>query len=147
MNIIQALQALKAPVFRASWNMERCSVFWVCNVFCVHTGGPFLGRLNFFGLKKNTIILTLFCSYHLLSKGPLSASSASVFAAVPGVPRLPPGKKPPGPPPGPPPPQVLALYGIPMRRSYGADTGMTYLFSFSTTKVGYQRKCPDHNHI
>uniref|UniRef100_A0A3P8VFA0 WW domain binding protein 11 n=1 Tax=Cynoglossus semilaevis TaxID=244447 RepID=A0A3P8VFA0_CYNSE len=28
-----------------------------------------------------------------------------------GVPRLPPGKKPPGPPPGPPPPQVLALYG------------------------------------
>ncbi|XP_072348584.1 WW domain-binding protein 11 [Scyliorhinus torazame] len=27
-----------------------------------------------------------------------------------GVPRLPPGKKPPGPPPGPPPPQVLALY-------------------------------------
>uniref|UniRef100_UPI00398EFFE5 WW domain-binding protein 11 n=1 Tax=Pristiophorus japonicus TaxID=55135 RepID=UPI00398EFFE5 len=27
-----------------------------------------------------------------------------------GVPRLPPGKKPPGPPPGPPPPQVLAIY-------------------------------------
>uniref|UniRef100_H3CFM7 WW domain binding protein 11 n=1 Tax=Tetraodon nigroviridis TaxID=99883 RepID=H3CFM7_TETNG len=56
-------------------------------------------------------------------KGPLSSSSGSVFAAVPGVPRLPPGKKPPGPPPGPPPPQVLALYGIPTRRIYGADTG------------------------
>ncbi|CAF92167.1 unnamed protein product, partial [Tetraodon nigroviridis] len=55
-------------------------------------------------------------------KGPLSSSSGSVFAAVPGVPRLPPGKKPPGPPPGPPPPQVLALYGIPTRRIYGADT-------------------------
>uniref|UniRef100_A0A096LY70 WW domain binding protein 11 n=1 Tax=Poecilia formosa TaxID=48698 RepID=A0A096LY70_POEFO len=32
------------------------------------------------------------------------------------LPRLPPGKKPPGPPPGPPPPQVLALYGIPSRQ-------------------------------
>ncbi|KAI5608684.1 WW domain-binding protein 11, partial [Silurus asotus] len=31
-------------------------------------------------------------------------------AAVPGVPRLPPGRKPPGPPPGPPPPQILLLY-------------------------------------
>ena len=28
-----------------------------------------------------------------------------------GVPRLPPGRKPPGPPPGPPPPQVLQVYG------------------------------------
>ncbi|XP_003481731.2 WW domain-binding protein 11 [Phacochoerus africanus] len=28
-----------------------------------------------------------------------------------GVPRLPPGRKPPGPPPGPPPPQVLQMYG------------------------------------
>lgn len=109
--------------------MERCSVFWVCNVFCVHADTK----------KKNSIILTLFCSYHLLRKGPLS-SSGSVFAAVPGVPRLPPGKKPPGPPPGPPPPQVLALYGIPTRRSYGADTGITYLDAFFPTKVGYQRK-------
>ncbi|XP_043956481.1 WW domain-binding protein 11 [Gambusia affinis] len=44
------------------------------------------------------------------------------LASVPSVPRLPPGKKPPGPPPGPPPPQVLALYGIPSRQIYGADT-------------------------
>uniref|UniRef100_A0A665W1Y7 Wbp11/ELF5/Saf1 N-terminal domain-containing protein n=1 Tax=Echeneis naucrates TaxID=173247 RepID=A0A665W1Y7_ECHNA len=55
-------------------------------------------------------------------KGPLSASSGPVMATMPGVPRLPPGKKPPGPPPGPPPPQVLALYGIPARRGYGADS-------------------------
>ncbi|XP_070779441.1 WW domain-binding protein 11 isoform X1 [Enoplosus armatus] len=54
-------------------------------------------------------------------KGPLSSSSGPVLATVPGVPRLPPGKKPPGPPPGPPPPQVLALYGIPARRGYGTD--------------------------
>lgn len=45
------------------------------------------------------------------------------MATVPGVPRLPPGKKPPGPPPGPPPPQVLALYGIPTRRPFGTDLG------------------------
>uniref|UniRef100_A0A3B4C050 Wbp11/ELF5/Saf1 N-terminal domain-containing protein n=1 Tax=Pygocentrus nattereri TaxID=42514 RepID=A0A3B4C050_PYGNA len=32
-------------------------------------------------------------------------------AAVAGVPRLPPGRKPPGPPPGPPPPHILQLYG------------------------------------
>ncbi|XP_029996315.1 WW domain-binding protein 11 [Sphaeramia orbicularis] len=55
-------------------------------------------------------------------KGPLSSSSGPVLATVPGVPRLPPGKKPPGPPPGPPPPQVLALYGIPSRRPYGTET-------------------------
>ncbi|KAM9844061.1 WW domain-binding protein 11 isoform 2-T2 [Aulostomus maculatus] len=48
-------------------------------------------------------------------KGPVPSS---VLATLPGVPRLPPGKKPPGPPPGPPPPQVLALYGIPSRRAY-----------------------------
>ncbi|KAM8723758.1 WW domain-binding protein 11 [Acanthopagrus schlegelii] len=59
------------------------------------------------------------------SKGPLSASSGPVLATVPGVPRLPPGKKPPGPPPGPPPPQVLALYGIPSRRAYGTDAEPT----------------------
>ncbi|XP_060633186.1 WW domain-binding protein 11 [Anolis sagrei] len=53
-----------------------------------------------------------------------------------GVPRLPPGRKPPGPPPGPPPPQVLQMYGrksgftldiIPRRRddevSYSPETG------------------------
>lgn len=62
-------------------------------------------------LKKNSTF----------GKGPLSASSGPVLATVPGVPRLPPGKKPPGPPPGPPPPQVLALYGIPSRRPYGTD--------------------------
>ncbi|XP_056144048.1 WW domain-binding protein 11 [Lampris incognitus] len=55
-------------------------------------------------------------------KGSLSSSSGLVSAAVAGVPRLPPGKKPPGPPPGPPPPQVLALYGIPARHAYGTDT-------------------------
>lgn len=94
-------------------------------------GWTFFLKIVFFGLKKEkSIILTLFFSYHLLSKGPPSSSSGSVFAAVPGVPRLPPGKKPPGPPPGPPPPQVLALYGIPTRRSYGADAGMTYFFFF-----------------
>lgn len=54
-------------------------------------------------------------------KGPLSASTGPVLASLPSVPRLPPGKKPPGPPPGPPPPQVLALYGIPSRRAYGTD--------------------------
>ncbi|KAM3597477.1 uncharacterized protein V6R79_005106 [Siganus canaliculatus] len=61
-------------------------------------------------LKKNTSF----------GKGPLSATGP-LLATVPGVPRLPPGKKPPGPPPGPPPPQVLALYGIPSRRGYGTD--------------------------
>ncbi|KAM6437725.1 WW domain-binding protein 11 [Python bivittatus] len=53
-----------------------------------------------------------------------------------GVPRLPPGRKPPGPPPGPPPPQVLQMYGrkvgftveMPARRrdeevSYSPETG------------------------
>ncbi|XP_074553662.1 WW domain-binding protein 11 [Halichoeres trimaculatus] len=54
-------------------------------------------------------------------KGSLSSSSGPALASVPGVPRLPPGKKPPGPPPGPPPPQVLALYGIPSRRVYGSE--------------------------
>ncbi|XP_047214414.1 WW domain-binding protein 11-like [Girardinichthys multiradiatus] len=49
-------------------------------------------------------------------------SSGTGLPTVPSVPRLPPGKKPPGPPPGPPPPQVLALYGIPSRRTYGTDS-------------------------
>ncbi|KAF7220667.1 WW domain-binding protein 11 [Nothobranchius furzeri] len=57
-------------------------------------------------------------------KGPISSSGLGL-GAVPGVPRLPPGKKPPGPPPGPPPPQVLALYGIPSRRSYGSDADLS----------------------
>ncbi|XP_033826453.1 WW domain-binding protein 11 [Periophthalmus magnuspinnatus] len=44
---------------------------------------------------------------------------------LPSIPRLPPGKKPPGPPPGPPPPQILALYGIPARRIYGPDSDLS----------------------
>ncbi|XP_076866405.1 WW domain-binding protein 11 [Brachyhypopomus gauderio] len=40
-----------------------------------------------------------------------SKGSGLVSAAVAGVPRLPPGRKPPGPPPGPPPPRILQLYG------------------------------------
>ncbi|XP_016422834.1 WW domain-binding protein 11 [Sinocyclocheilus rhinocerous] len=40
----------------------------------------------------------------------LGKGSALSAAALAGVPRLPPGRKPPGPPPGPPPPQVLQLY-------------------------------------
>ncbi|XP_062873129.1 WW domain-binding protein 11 [Trichomycterus rosablanca] len=38
--------------------------------------------------------------------------TAAPPAAVSGVPRLPPGRKPPGPPPGPPPPQILLLYKL-----------------------------------
>uniref|UniRef100_A0A3P9B8X8 WW domain binding protein 11 n=1 Tax=Maylandia zebra TaxID=106582 RepID=A0A3P9B8X8_9CICH len=53
-------------------------------------------------------------------KGP--SSSGPALATVPGVPRLPPGKKPPGPPPGPPPPQVLALYGPARRRDSGSES-------------------------
>ncbi|KAG8138037.1 hypothetical protein E2320_003968 [Naja naja] len=40
-----------------------------------------------------------------------------------GVPRLPPGRKPPGPPPGPPPPQVLQMYG--RRRGHDEDASST----------------------
>ncbi|XP_076020734.1 WW domain-binding protein 11 isoform X2 [Genypterus blacodes] len=54
-------------------------------------------------------------------KGSLTSSSGPVPTIVPGVPRLPPGKKPPGPPPGPPPPQVLALHGIAVRRSFVSE--------------------------
>lgn len=43
--------------------------------------------------------------------GPSSKPVTLVPLPSYGVPRVPPGKKPPGPPPGPPPPQVLALYG------------------------------------
>ncbi|CAJ1075766.1 WW domain-binding protein 11 [Xyrichtys novacula] len=53
--------------------------------------------------------------------GKATSASGPAVVTVPGVPRLPPGKKPPGPPPGPPPPQVLALYGIPSRRPYGTE--------------------------
>ncbi|XP_061604982.1 WW domain-binding protein 11 [Phyllopteryx taeniolatus] len=53
--------------------------------------------------------------------GKAPVSSGPVLPTLPPVPRLPPGKKPPGPPPGPPPPQVLAMYGIPSRRPYGTD--------------------------
>lgn len=58
-----------------------------------------------------------------------------------GVPRLPPGRKPPGPPPGPPPPQVLQMYGrkvgfaldLPPRRRdedmlYSPELGKEWLF-------------------
>nr|XP_057904214.1 WW domain-binding protein 11 isoform X1 [Doryrhamphus excisus] len=54
----------------------------------------------------------------VFGRGPLPVP---YLAALPPVPRLPPGKKPPGPPPGPPPPQVLALYGIPSRRPWGTE--------------------------
>ncbi|XP_029914457.1 WW domain-binding protein 11 isoform X2 [Myripristis murdjan] len=74
-------------------------------------------------------------------KGSLSSSSGPVSAAVAGVPRLPPGKKPPGPPPGPPPPQVLALYGIPARRAYGteAEPSIPGLEKESAMEVGRDR--------
>ncbi|XP_031176831.1 WW domain-binding protein 11 [Sander lucioperca] len=82
-------------------------------------------------LKKNTSF----------GKGPLSASSGPVLPTVPAVPRLPPGKKPPGPPPGPPPPQVLALYGIPARRAHGMDTepSIPGLDKDSAMKLGRDR--------
>ncbi|XP_028312051.1 WW domain-binding protein 11 [Gouania willdenowi] len=58
----------------------------------------------------------------ILKKGSaLGKPILSSAALLPSVPRLPPGKKPPGPPPGPPPPQVLALYGIPARRHYSSS--------------------------
>lgn len=57
--------------------------------------------------------------------GKTSLSSGPMMAPVPGIPRLPPGKKPPGPPPGPPPPQVLALYGIPARLAYGPESNLS----------------------
>ncbi|XP_027898451.1 WW domain-binding protein 11 [Xiphophorus couchianus] len=57
----------------------------------------------------------------ILKKTSAFGKPATGLASVPSLPRLPPGKKPPGPPPGPPPPQVLALYGIPSRQIYGAD--------------------------
>ncbi|XP_048191005.1 WW domain-binding protein 11 [Perognathus longimembris pacificus] len=43
--------------------------------------------------------------------GPQSRAVSILPLPGHGVPRLPPGRKPPGPPPGPPPPQVLQVYG------------------------------------
>uniref|UniRef100_A0A2K6ET81 Wbp11/ELF5/Saf1 N-terminal domain-containing protein n=1 Tax=Propithecus coquereli TaxID=379532 RepID=A0A2K6ET81_PROCO len=43
--------------------------------------------------------------------GPLTRAVSILPLLGHGVPRLPPGRKPPGPPPGPPPPQVLQMYG------------------------------------
>ncbi|ROL44814.1 WW domain-binding protein 11 [Anabarilius grahami] len=56
----------------------------------------------------------------------LGKGSALSAAALAGVPRLPPGRKPPGPPPGPPPPQILQLYANTRRTegSGGSDTEM-----------------------
>ncbi|CAM4610948.1 hypothetical protein PO909_000009 [Leuciscus waleckii] len=56
----------------------------------------------------------------------LGKGSALSAAALAGVPRLPPGRKPPGPPPGPPPPQILQLYASTRRTegSGGSDTEM-----------------------
>ncbi|XP_050962640.1 WW domain-binding protein 11 [Labeo rohita] len=55
----------------------------------------------------------------------LGKSSALSAAALAGVPRLPPGRKPPGPPPGPPPPQILQLYANARRaEAGGSDTEM-----------------------
>ncbi|XP_062387983.1 WW domain-binding protein 11 [Sardina pilchardus] len=59
-------------------------------------------------------------------KGTATTTPAPTSAAVAGVPRLPPGRKPPGPPPGPPPPQVLLQYGRRAqqhRRPGDADAG------------------------
>ncbi|XP_073691410.1 WW domain-binding protein 11 [Garra rufa] len=51
----------------------------------------------------------------------LGKSSSLSAAALAGVPRLPPGRKPPGPPPGPPPPQILQLYAN-TRRTEGSGS-------------------------
>lgn len=74
-------------------------------------------------------------------KGPLLSMPGPVLATLPSVPRLPPGKKPPGPPPGPPPPQVLAMYGIPSRRGYGinAEPSFPGLEKDSAVELGRDR--------
>ncbi|XP_043091837.1 WW domain-binding protein 11 [Puntigrus tetrazona] len=51
----------------------------------------------------------------------LGKGSALSAAALAGVPRLPPGRKPPGPPPGPPPAQVLQLYANTRRTEGGGS--------------------------
>ncbi|KAK6471490.1 WW domain-binding protein 11-like [Huso huso] len=56
-----------------------------------------------------------------------SKSASSSHTAVLGVPRLPPGKKPPGPPPGPPPPHLLQLYArkpLPSDQASDSDDAM-----------------------
>lgn len=78
------------------------------------------------GTLKQMIKIFLNATIHWCvshSKAPLPPGL--MLPTLPPVPRLPPGKKPPGPPPGPPPPQVLALYGIPSRRPYGTEFGKT----------------------
>ncbi|KAJ8344948.1 hypothetical protein SKAU_G00291410 [Synaphobranchus kaupii] len=57
-------------------------------------------------------------------KATFTSPSAPTAAEVAGVPRLPPGRKPPGPPPGPPPPQVLQLYASRRIPHFNADTGL-----------------------
>lgn len=52
----------------------------------------------------------------------LGKGTAVSSAALAGVPRLPPGRKPPGPPPGPPPPQILQLYGNTRRADGGGGS-------------------------
>ncbi|KAA0706393.1 WW domain-binding protein 11 [Triplophysa tibetana] len=52
----------------------------------------------------------------------LGKGTAVSSAALAGVPRLPPGRKPPGPPPGPPPPQILQLYGNTRRSDAGGGS-------------------------
>ncbi|KAL6034620.1 hypothetical protein STEG23_033808 [Scotinomys teguina] len=47
--------------------------------------------------------------------GPPTRAVSILPLLGPGVPHLPPGRKPPGPPPGPPPPQVLQMYGRKVR--------------------------------
>ncbi|XP_052406478.1 WW domain-binding protein 11-like [Carassius gibelio] len=51
----------------------------------------------------------------------LGKGSTLSAAALAGVPRLPPGRKPPGPPPGPPPPQVVQLYANTRRTEGGGS--------------------------
>uniref|UniRef100_A0A3P8VHF3 WW domain binding protein 11 n=1 Tax=Cynoglossus semilaevis TaxID=244447 RepID=A0A3P8VHF3_CYNSE len=69
-----------------------------------------------------------------------AANILDLLIALPGVPRLPPGKKPPGPPPGPPPPQVLALYGIPTRRPFGTDLGRSVRFADIPPEASHEGK-------
>ncbi|XP_010211183.1 PREDICTED: LOW QUALITY PROTEIN: WW domain-binding protein 11 [Tinamus guttatus] len=78
-----------------------------------------------------------------------------------GVPRLPPGRKPPGPPPGPPPPQVLQMYGrkvgfalemAPRRReediSYSSEAGQRGHDDISSTSEdeGYPEDMDQDKH-
>lgn len=86
-------------------------------------------------LCKQLVSVFLVLISCLLSRPPVRSISMLPPPGL-GIPRLPPGRKPPGPPPGPPPPQVLQMYGrkvgfalemAPRRReeeiSYGSETG------------------------